>query len=157
MSKFVISKAKNGVMFNLVASNGEKVATSEVYTTKTACKKGIASVQKNAGVSIENQTEKDFKVLKGAKFEIYKDKRGEYRFRMKAMNAKIIATSQGYSSMQACMNGIKSIKTSAKSATIVDETLVRAPAKSATKLTAKKPATKSVVKKACVKKACAKK
>ena len=39
MSKFIIKKAKTGLMFNFVASNGEVVATSEVYTTKKACKK----------------------------------------------------------------------------------------------------------------------
>lgn len=36
MSKFIIKKAKSGLMFNFVASNGEVVATSEVYTTKKA-------------------------------------------------------------------------------------------------------------------------
>ena len=36
MSKFIIKKAKSGLMFNFVAFNGEVVATSEVYTTKKA-------------------------------------------------------------------------------------------------------------------------
>ncbi|TGK77556.1 DUF1508 domain-containing protein [Leptospira noumeaensis] len=57
-----------------------------------------------------------------AKFEIYKDKSGEFRFRLKAGNGEIIASSEGYSSKQACENGINSIKTNAASAEIVDQT-----------------------------------
>ena len=48
MGKFVIKETKSGVKFNLKATNGEVIATSEVYTTEAACNKGIASVQKNA-------------------------------------------------------------------------------------------------------------
>ncbi|MCW7470746.1 YegP family protein [Leptospira kanakyensis] len=57
-----------------------------------------------------------------AKFEIYKDKSGEFRFRLKAGNGEIIASSEGYSSKQACENGINSVKTNAASAEIVDQT-----------------------------------
>jgi len=83
MSKFIIKKAKTGLMFNFVASNGEVVATSEVYTTKKACKNGIASVQRNAESEVENLADKDGVHIKGAKYETYKDKRGEFRFRLK--------------------------------------------------------------------------
>ncbi|MCQ2421306.1 MAG: DUF1508 domain-containing protein, partial [Clostridia bacterium] len=48
MGKFVLKQTKTGYMFNLKASNGEIIATSEVYTTVAACKNGIASVQANA-------------------------------------------------------------------------------------------------------------
>ncbi|PJZ43855.1 YegP family protein [Leptospira brenneri] len=57
-----------------------------------------------------------------AKFEIYKDKSGEFRFRLKAGNGEIIASSEGYSSKQACENGINSVKNNAGSAEIVDQT-----------------------------------
>ncbi|TGL85258.1 DUF1508 domain-containing protein [Leptospira congkakensis] len=57
-----------------------------------------------------------------AKFEIYKDKAGEFRFRLKAGNGEIIASSEGYSSKQACENGISSVKNNAGSAEIVDQT-----------------------------------
>ncbi|MCG6146417.1 MULTISPECIES: YegP family protein [Leptospira] len=57
-----------------------------------------------------------------AKFEIYKDKAGEFRFRLKASNGEIIASSEGYSSKQACENGIASVKNNAGSAEIVDQT-----------------------------------
>ena len=135
MSKFIIKKAKTGLMFNFVASNGEVVATSEVYTTKKACKNGIASVQRNAGSDVENLEDKAGVHVKGAKYETYKDKRGEFRFRLKATNGQIIAVGEGYKALASCMNAIKSIKTNAKSAEVVDETKTE-------KADAKKPASK---------------
>jgi uncharacterized protein YegP (UPF0339 family) len=47
------------------------------------------------------------------KFEIYKDKAGEHRFRLKAGNGEIIMSSQGYSSKDGCMNGVDSVKRNA--------------------------------------------
>ena len=48
MGKFVMRQTATGVKFDLKASNGEVIATSEVYTTDAACKNGIESVKKNA-------------------------------------------------------------------------------------------------------------
>lgn len=48
-----------------------------------------------------------------AKFEIYADKAGEHRFRLKAGNGEIILSSESYSSKSACNNGIESVKTNA--------------------------------------------
>jgi uncharacterized protein len=53
-----------------------------------------------------------------AKFEVYKDSRGEFRFRLKAANGEIIASSEGYSSKDACLNGIASVKKNAPEAEI---------------------------------------
>ena len=51
------------------------------------------------------------KLTRTGKFEVYKDKVGEYRFRLKAPNGEIIATtSEGYSSKKSCINGIQSVK-----------------------------------------------
>ena len=44
------------------------------------------------------------------KFEVYTDKAGESRFRLKAGNGQIILASEGYSSKDGCMNGIESVK-----------------------------------------------
>ena len=94
MGKFVIRNTNTGIKFDLKAGNGEVIATSEVYTTEAACKKGIASVQKNAPVAnVENQTADGYAVEKHPKFEVYTDKAGEYRFRLKATNGQVIATS----------------------------------------------------------------
>ena len=48
MSKFVIREVPSGVKFDLKATNGQVIATSEGYTTKAACENGVASVKKNA-------------------------------------------------------------------------------------------------------------
>ncbi|PKA14454.1 YegP family protein [Leptospira haakeii] len=56
-----------------------------------------------------------------AKFVIYKDAKGDYRFRLKAANGEIIAVSEGYSSKQACENGIESVKKNAPSAPVEEE------------------------------------
>lgn len=55
-----------------------------------------------------------------AKFEVYKDKAGEYRFRLKSGNGQVIAVSEGYKSKTSCMNGIESIKKNAPTAAIVE-------------------------------------
>ena len=123
MGKFVIKNAKNGVMFNLVAGNGQVIATSEVYNSKAACKNGIESVKKNSSAAVEDQTKEGFEVLKNPKFEMYKDKRGETRFRLKATNGQIIATGESYKDVSGCKNGIESIKKNAPDAEIVDETV----------------------------------
>ncbi len=47
------------------------------------------------------------------KFECYKDKAGEYRFRLKAGNGEIILSSEGYSSKSSCTNGIESVRKNA--------------------------------------------
>ncbi len=111
MGKFVIRETKTGIKFDLKAGNGEVIATSEVYSSAEACKKGVASVQKNAPVAnVEDQTVEGFAAEKHPKFEVYTDKGGEFRFRLKATNGQVIATGEGYTSKSSCMNGIESVK-----------------------------------------------
>lgn len=122
MGKFVIKETKTGFTFNLKASNGQVIATSEVYTTKAACTNGIESVQKNApAAAIEDQTKEGFATEKNPKFEVYTDKKGEYRFRLKAGNGQIIATGEGYKELKSCLNGVDSVKKNAVDAEIVTE------------------------------------
>ena len=122
MGKFVIRETNTGVKFDLKAGNGEVIATSDVYTTESACKKGIASVQKNAPVAnVENQTVEGYAAEKHPKFEVYTDKAGEYRFRLKATNGQVVATSEGYKKLASCMKGIESVKKNAVDAKIVVE------------------------------------
>ncbi len=47
------------------------------------------------------------------KFEIYQDKAGEYRFRLKASNGQNILASEGYKTKASCMNGVESVKSNA--------------------------------------------
>ncbi|MBR6521520.1 MAG: YegP family protein [Oscillospiraceae bacterium] len=122
MGKFVIRKVNTGIKFDLKATNGQVIATSEVYTTEAACRNGIASVQKNAPIAaVENQTQEGYAVQKHPKFEMYVDKAGEYRFRLKATNGQVIATSEGYTAEASCVNGIESVKKNAVDAEIVAE------------------------------------
>ena len=122
MGKFVIKGTNTGVKFDLKASNGEIIANSEVYTAEASCRKGIASVIRNAPIaSVEDQTVEGYAVQKHPKFEIYTDKKGELRFRLKATNGQIIASSEGYKSMKSCLNGIESVKKNAADSTIVKE------------------------------------
>ncbi|WP_282846448.1 YegP family protein [Microbacterium oxydans] len=54
------------------------------------------------------------------KFELYTDKSGEYRFRLKAGNGEVIAISEGYSSKSAALNGIDSVRRNAADADVVE-------------------------------------
>ncbi|MBO7253375.1 MAG: YegP family protein [Oscillospiraceae bacterium] len=122
MGKFVIRRVPSGLKFDLKAGNGQIVLTSEVYTTDAACRKGIESVTKNAPLArIENQTEEGWTVQKHPKFEVYLDKKGAYRFRLKARNGEIIAVSDSYSAKAGCLGGIESVKNNAPDAVIVEE------------------------------------
>lgn len=122
MGKFVVKKTATGVKFDLKAGNGQVIATSEVYTTEAACKNGIESVKKNAPVAaVENQTAEGYATEKNPKFEIYKDKAGEFRFRLKATNGQVIAVSEGYTALANCENGIESVKKNAVDAEVVEE------------------------------------
>ena len=56
------------------------------------------------------------------KFEVYQDKRGEFRFRLKAGNGQVIASGEGYRSKKACLNGIESIRKNAPTAKLDDQT-----------------------------------
>lgn len=121
MGKFAVKKVKSGIKFNLKAGNGEIIATSEVYTTRAACMNGIASVRKNAvAAKLEDQTVEDYETVTNPKFEVYVDKAGEFRFRLKARNGEIIAASEGYKAKASCMNGIESVRKNAPDAEVVE-------------------------------------
>lgn len=122
MGKFVISATKTGFKFDLKATNGQVIASSQVYKRLGSCKKGINSVSVNAPAApVEDQTKENFETLKNPKFEIYLDKGGEYRFRLKAKNGQIIAVSEGYKKMDSCINGVESVKKNSADAEIVKE------------------------------------
>ena len=120
MGKFVVKETKNGgLKFDLKATNGQVIATSQVYKRKDTCLKGIESVRKNAPIApIEDQTVEGFQKEKHPKFEVYTDKAGEFRFRLKAANGQIIATGEGYKAKKSCLNGIESIRKNADSETV---------------------------------------
>ena len=120
MGKFEILQTKTGVKFNLKAGNGEVIASSQVYKAERYCRKGIASVIANAPkAAVEDQTVEGFKVAKHPKLDIYKDKAGEFRVRLKATNGQVIVTGEGYKAMHGCKNGIESIRKNSVDAKII--------------------------------------
>ena len=119
MGKFVVKATKTGFVFNLKAGNGETIATSEIYTTEAACMKGVESVRKNAAdAKLEDQTVAEVAAVTNPKFELYTDKAGEFRFRLKARNGEIIAVSEGYKAKASCLNGIDSVRRNAPDAAV---------------------------------------
>jgi uncharacterized protein YegP (UPF0339 family) len=55
------------------------------------------------------------------KFEVKKDKRGEWRWNLRSNNSKIVAVSEGYKTKQGCLNGIRSVKRIASDASVIGE------------------------------------
>ena len=122
MGKFVIKSSDAGCRFNLVAGNGQIIGTSQISKSVDACKNGIESVKTNASAAgIEDQTKEGFKKLANPKFEVYKDKGGEFRFRLTAKNGQNILASEGYTQLTGCMNGIESVKKNAPGAETVEK------------------------------------
>ena len=118
MGKFVIKQTATGYKFDLKAGNGEVIATSEIYTTEAACIKGLESVKACVIGEVEDQTVEPIEAKKHPKFELYADKSGEFRFRLKAKNGQIIATSESYKTKASCENGIESVKKNAPEAEV---------------------------------------
>lgn len=108
MGKFVITTRKNGeLQFNLKATNGQVILTSEGYNTKAACLNGIESVKKNA------TDEK--------RFEVKVAKNGKPFFNLKATNGQVIGASQMYASEATLKAGIASVMKNAPEAQVVEE------------------------------------
>ena len=121
MSKFVIRTVASGIKFDLVHTNGQVIATSEVYASRKSCLGGVDSVKRCAAVAgIEDQTVENAEKVKHPKFEMYVDKAGEFLFRLKAANGQIVATSEGYKAKASCVNGIEYVKKNAPEAEIAE-------------------------------------
>ncbi len=119
MGKFVIKKTTNGTYtFNLVASNGEVIGTSQTYSSLSSAKGGAESVKRNYYAKVEDQTVKDFEKIRHPKYELYQDAQGEFRFRLKAMNGEIVLASEGYTAKANAKKGIESVKRNAEEGTI---------------------------------------
>ena len=108
MGKFVITVRKNGeFQFNLKATNGQVILTSEGYNTKTACLNGVESVKKNAAIE--------------DRYEIKVAKNGKPFFNLKASNGQVIGASQMYASERTMKLGIASVAKNAPEAPVVEE------------------------------------
>lgn len=109
MGKFEITTRKNGeFQFNLKATNGQVILTSEGYKTKASCLNGVESVRKNC------QEEKRFNIKVASNGKPY--------FNLMASNGQIIGSSQMYANEANMKNGIASVQKNAPDAAIVDLT-----------------------------------
>lgn len=111
MAKFEIyqSGKKEEIRFRLKANNGQIILSSEGYTDKASCLKGIESVKKNS-------TDTKW-------FNIIKTPSNIFRFTLTAANNQIIGVSQNYKSEKGCENGIKSVEKNAVLAEIKEITI----------------------------------
>jgi uncharacterized protein len=105
--KFEIKAGKNGKFrFNLKASNGQTILSSESYDSRSGCEKGIESVRKNSGI--------------GARFDRKSAKDGSAYFVLKASNGEPIGKSEMYKTKRSMENGIASVGKNAPSAAVAD-------------------------------------
>jgi uncharacterized protein YegP (UPF0339 family) len=97
---------KEGHRWRLKSSNGQIIATSgQGYKDKRDCKNAIDRIKKDAATKL--------------KFETYEDKAKEHRWRLKATNGQIIATSgQGYKDKRDCEHAVDLIKKGAEKAKV---------------------------------------
>jgi uncharacterized protein YegP (UPF0339 family) len=108
MGKFIITQRKDGeFQFNLKATNGQVILSSEGYASKASCNNGIESVRTNAADD--------------ARFERKESSNGKFFFNLKAGNSQVIGSSQMYESEASRDNGIESVKNNAPEATVEEE------------------------------------
>jgi len=108
-AKFILKKTTKGkFVFNLKASNGLVILTSELYNSRSAALNGIDSVRKNSG--------------KQTNFDCRTAKNGQPYFVLKAANKEIIGQSEMYSSPSSVAKGIASVMANAGRARVEDLT-----------------------------------
>ncbi len=121
--KFVIKKTDKGhFVYKLYSSNHRVVAIgAQAYEGLSGCKGGINSVMRIAeSAHVENQTLKTYETLKFPKWEIYTDKKGEFRLRLYASNGQLVATTNdGYLNVASAKKGIEAVARAAAGAAIV--------------------------------------
>ena len=121
MSEFRIRQVPTGLKFDLHAANGQVIATSEVYTTRASCLRGMDSIRRNATAPVEDLTATGQR-FSNPKFQVYQDKAGFFRFRMKSTNGRVIAISEPYTTKASCLGGVDSVKRNAPTAEAKDDT-----------------------------------
>lgn len=111
--KFHLKKGSSGQFhFNLLASNGQVILSSEHYKAHASAINGIESVRKNA-------------TREGA-FEMRESSSGKPYFVLKATNGQIIGQSQMYASLSSAEKGCESVRNHAPQATLLDESTAAA-------------------------------
>ena len=121
MGTFWIKETTAGFRFELRADNGSVVATSGLYRSRAACRKGIESVVRCCLAHLEDQTEEDCDIEKNPKFELFRDGERRFRFRLRARNGAVIVSGGSYRAKASCLDGIASVRRSARKAEVWEE------------------------------------
>jgi uncharacterized protein len=109
-AKFILKKSKNGqFFFNLQATNGQTILSSEMYEAKASAVNGIESVRKNG--------------VQEGRFDKLTAKNGAPYFTLKASNGQIIGQSEMYTTTAARDNGVASVMKNAADAVMDDQSV----------------------------------
>lgn len=103
--KYEVYQAGDGVKYNLKASNGEILVSSEIYTTRDGVIKAIEAIKRN---------------VETGEIRVFADKHGNYKFKLTAGNHRVIAISAHYTTEKSAQRASESFKKFALTADIVD-------------------------------------
>lgn len=104
--KYKVSAVNDGYIYQLVASNGRVIATSQVYKSDDSCKEGL---EKFRAIAYEGT------------FFIFKDKNNKYQFKLYNKQKRLVLAGEVYDSKDRVYSVIESIKRFAKLAEVVEE------------------------------------
>ncbi len=104
--KWIVEKESDGEFVSkLLASNGEVMLTSEIYTTEEGARNGIATIIR--GVESNN-------------FIVYQDKNNNYYYKIKTANNRLLCAGEIYKAKDACLKAVESVKRIAKDSLVVE-------------------------------------
>ena len=104
--KWIVEKESDGEFVSkLLASNGEVMLTSEIYTTEEGARNGIATIIR--GVESNN-------------FIVYQDKNNNYYYKIKTANNRLLCAGEIYKAKDACLKAVESVKRIAKDSIVVE-------------------------------------
>ncbi len=104
-SSFNVKATKSGgAHFNLVAANGEIIASSEVYSTMSNARRGVKSVVRNIGDYLAFSARRS-----GARFVVFEGESGRYFYQLRAKNGEVVLRSQSYATEAGALNGTFSV------------------------------------------------
>ncbi len=105
--KWVVEhKGENEYLSKLLASNGEVMLTSEIYTTVEGAKGGILTIIRG---------------VESGKFVIYQDKNNNHYYKLKTSSNRLLCVGEIYKVKEQCLKAVESVKRIAASSTILNE------------------------------------
>ncbi len=110
--KFIIKQEHEGFIYQLVASNGRVIATSNMYKSKESCLEAC---------------EKFRNCVYDGSFYVYKDKNAKYQFKLYNKQNRLVLAGEVYADKSRAVAVIESIKKHAKYAVVVDQVIEVTP------------------------------